>query len=360
MNKTLDISELLLYKGSVYSYDLETKKASCRRQKFNQYAKNKPSSGKLDHQSYVLTKIENSNDGRYKINTSNLYCKPKYLATHSSPLKINTRTPLVKIQQIADAFLSKIIFITDLQDLQERNKNISAIRLLIYHIADNPVGLRLLQRILNRLPTKRKIEFKIGGNEFIYSDGRITIPIILFNGTIARRSDSASYSPKLVDKHLVLSKHNRPFYIGLVHELIHFMHELEERRSGTQIKQSHADFGGEDLWGDSDDLHVIWGVHAIVDRNAEYDNVSELTFRIADNIPIRMFYERISRVFGYVATTLDKYIYENNDEEEGGDSEEENHHYLDVYWKREGINPVDKLSDILTHIGIDNKIMLSQ
>ncbi len=53
-------------------------------------------------------------------------------------------------------------------------------------------------------------------------------------------------------------------------------------------------------------MHTIWGIYAIKGKTIEYDNVSELTFRIADNIPIRMFYEQ-PIPFG-TQTTLDTYI----------------------------------------------------
>ncbi len=72
----------------------------------------------------------------------------------------------MKTQQVADTFLSNVIFETNLTGT-DLEKNISAIRLLIYHIADNPVGLRLLQRILHALdkskPSK-EILFSIGSD----------------------------------------------------------------------------------------------------------------------------------------------------------------------------------------------------
>lgn len=77
---------------------------------------------------------------------------------------------------------------------------------------------------------------------------KITIPQILFDENIARKQNVISYSPKLNKTKLILSSHERPFYIGLVHELIHLMHELEHRTTGTNGDSlDHADLGGGKL-----------------------------------------------------------------------------------------------------------------
>lgn len=169
-----------------------------------------------------------------------------------------------------------------------------AIRALIYCIADNPVGLRLLQRIWGRLGAER-VRFVVGEDGFMFDPcPTISLPRIGFIGDVASRNDmdSLGIAKNKENGHMVLSRHNRPFYVGFVHKLIHLMHCLEGRRTGIGDHQlNHDDFGGDTLWGCDDDLHVIWGVYSVKGNSTEYDNVSELTFRIADNIPVRVFYE---------------------------------------------------------------------
>ena len=236
--------------------------------------------------------------------------------TYSTPIDIDVSPTIQEVISVARTMLSYInmVCVADLTkvdaSLVELNKR--AIEVIIYRVAYNPVGLRLLKRIINQLIKKQqKITFNISGRDFGCKYLEITIPKIDFDGKKAIRNDNKSFCFAKREEQYVLSEHERPFYIGLVHELIHLMHDLEGRRNGTvknPFSKAIDDFGGPELWGSDDDLHVIWGVCAIQGRKLEYDNVSELTFRIADNIPIRMFYEADAVVGD--GTTLDKYAYQ--------------------------------------------------
>lgn len=126
------------------------------------------------------------------------------------------------------------------------------------------------------------------------------------------------------------------------------MHNLENKKTGEEEKGNllYSDnFGGEDLWGAGDDLYTIWGVYSIsrgFENIVNYDLVSELTFRIYDKIPIRMFYE-ISK-----QTSIgDKIILE--DYSEGDKSFEED----------AGIDPLVTIKSILESIGLEKLITIS-
>lgn len=237
---------------------------------------------------------------------------------------------------------------------------LSTIRALMYHIVDNPVGRVLIERILKGIDTMfskdlkvQRFLFKIDGKNFtcgfshpdFYCD--ITIPKISFreasDSIIAERNDVPFYGYQYVKPDLKFSKLNRPFYVGLVHELIHLMHSLESKKTGTCFNklttESLVDFGGEDLWEFGDDLYTIWEVFSVKDQDLAYDYVSELTFRVYDYIPIRIFYE-IEEDGGI---SLDCYCGEN----------------IDSLKEAIGINPLEKIKNILESVGLEKLITIS-
>ena len=90
----------------------------------------------------------------------------------------------------------------------------------------------------------------------------------------------------------------------------------------------------------------VYSVAKGVDNIIEYDLVSELTFRIQDNIPIRMFYERMTVINGF--TTLDKY-----------ESDEEEFSFEDDEGKERKIDPLWLLKEILEKLKQEKIITIS-
>lgn len=326
----IDVSELVSYNGEVKYYDLG-------------------SNSIIDRALMAKTDLRSIS---VLLNTSQIqftgsYYKIEPPVMSELPARVEGRTVFNENNEKVNQILAHIRFST------EDINTLSALRVIMYYIVDNPVGYQLISRILNGIGN-RMILFKIEGKDFIcgflhpdfYCD--ITIPEISFrkasDSITAERNDVSFYGYKHVESDLEFSKLYRPFYVGLVHELIHLMHSLEGKKTGdTSNILSHDNFGGEGLWGTDDDLYTIWGVFSVKNKPLDYDYVSELTFRIYDHLPIRMFYEKQTvAAFGEVRTQLDLYAEKECAFEEDAE-----------------INPLEKIKNILEALSLKKLITIS-
>lgn len=337
----INVSELVTYAGEVKYYDLD-----------RNIIINRAPTARTD-----LSCVSVLLDSK-QIQPERSYYKIESPVASDIPANVEGRTAFVENNKKLNQFLDYVRFST--KDI----KTLSAIRVIMYHIVDNPVGHELICKILDRIENKM-ILFKIEGTEFMYlpisdrnSMETIIIPEIIFSEYKAQRQDITSYGPQQDGESWKFSKHERPFYIGLVHELIHLMHNLENKRTGEEEKENllySNKFGGEKLWGRGDDLYTIWGVYSITrefKNIVDYDFVSELTFRIYDQIPVRMFYETFNEFIGNF--TLERYV--SKVETEEGESDEE-----EMFENEDGeeIEPLALLKEILAELKQEKIITIS-
>ena len=329
----IDVSTLVTYEGEVKYYDLE----------HNSIVNRAPTEKTdLSQVSVLLEKSNIRREGSY------FRILPLTLDKTLCPIVLEHRTRFIDTETFVNSFFSHVYFSI------EDTKTLSAIRSVMYHIVDNPIGCTLISNIIDSIGDKQ-ILFKVEGEEFMYLPysernpiETIVIPDIKFSENIAQRQDITSYGPQQDGTELKFSTHYRPFYIGLVHELIHLMHNLKNEMTG-EAKQGSLLYselwGGEEFWGTGDDLYTIWGVYSVDNgpgvgqRLTKYNLVSELTFRIYDQIPIRMFYEVVQYTSVGEQISLDVY---------------EGYSFEDF-----DTNPLATIKKILKEVSLENFITIS-
>lgn len=201
-------------------------------------------------------------------------------------IKFSIVSPDQTIKEISDIYKNAFLRI------------VSAIRQAIFAIAKNPIGLRLLKRINTKA---QSINFIVDKDmDFMTIRNDVYMPAINIDPKLlkAKRKDANVVSLcKNSSGKFCLREIPRPYYVGIVHELIHVLHYLEE----TYIKPSYGipvSLGESGLWGcNPEDCFVITGIRKKLydpfDDQIIYEPISEFSFRIHDNLPVRISYPAV-------------------------------------------------------------------
>lgn len=199
-------------------------------------------------------------------------------------------------------FIKKVIFVYDGAATQDSLlKHIASLRQVIFAISENPIGKALLNRISRKLELNETIFIYIKGKNFLLNGSltnyHIVVPEISFDNNICSRIDESVISLCRNSEGWCLGKVKRPYYLGLVHELIHVLHKLEQE-PGIKYSVPQA-VGGDTMWGNVDDCFVITGTRDGPGKT--YEPISEFSFRVAAGLPVRISYPAGSSYEQYLA-----------------------------------------------------------
>ncbi len=153
-----------------------------------------------------------------------------------------------------------------------------------------------VQQILKKVPKYEPIEIhSITYDDFGVIKNYICLPFIEIEHNKCKKREKKFISLAKKSGQFVLEELYSPYMMGLVHELIHFLHALYDDKADGSFENAGTNIASygliNELFWNPEDLYTITGIKLA--KNGKfliYNPISELSFRAAEKLPIRLFY----------------------------------------------------------------------